>query len=715
MLPLQYSPMITDSHGFLRSYIPKHAALKPSLIALLLAGYCTSGAVAATSTTAEASATPAPADSPIERIEVKGRKQQDLTEVTPQTAELLAVAGVMNDPLTAFFSLPGVVYADGDYGGQPAVRGSSPDDNAFLLDGLPAGYLFHMFGNSILNENLLQDFQLHPAAFGAQYGNAIGGVFAAKLRDPRAQELGGVADLSFLQSGLLLEGEITENQRFYTSWRQSNLQYFFGEGDELDDDVTLYQPPKSSDYQARYLWQPSDQHKLTLTAAGASDQARLSIAKNSEQGRTDPDSIGDARLKTDFNSQLLQYLWQPHADYQLQLSLQQLNNQEDTGYGDKQFLQFKDKTRTLQLQNLWQFATEHKLELGLEQQQRDIDYRFDIIPYFCTDHQPDCFAQRGDRLQQQAKISYRTDSAFITEHWQLADDWLWQVGVRLEQQNYQQQKEKHTLPRTSLSWQTTEQLKLELKAGQYTQFGEVDKKIPELGNPELRQPKANHFAFGLHYQFTTDWSFSADSYLKKMTQLPLALTALDTDQAKHYSNDSAGRAYGVELLLRKARSDGWHGWASLSWSQADRTDLRRQVTTAYYLDTPLVANLVLNYQLNEAWTVGGRLTVRSGAKYTPIIGSKPHPYQPDYRVAVYGEHNAETLPIYHRLDVQADYQSTLFGLPVTYSYAVLNLLNRKNISGYYLQAGKDQLAQSYQVVAEENIGIFPSIGLKVQF
>lgn len=687
---------------------------QPCQLALLLSSCCAT--VHASEPTAVATASVAPRSAETtERLQIRGQKQSDLTEVTPQTAELLAVAGVMNDPLTAVFSLPGVVYADGDYGGQPAVRGSSPDDNAFLIDGLPAGYLFHIFGNSILNENLLQDFQLHPAAFGAQYGNAIGGVFAAKLRDPRAQALGGVADVSFLQSGLLLEGEITENQRFYTSWRQSNLHYFLGEGDELDDDVTLYQAPTSSDYQARYLWQPDQQHKLTLTAAGASDSAKLGIAKNSEQGRTDPDSIGDARLKTDFNSQLLQYLWQPDADYQLQLSLQQLNNQEDTGFGDQQFLQFKDKTRTLQLQNLWQFAADHRLELGLEQQQRDITYRFDLIPYFCTDHQPDCFAQRGERLQQQSKLSYRTDSAFITEHWQLTDDWLWQLGLRLEQQNYQQQKEKHALPRTSLSWQATAQLKLELKAGQYTQFGELDKKIPQLGNPQLQQPKANHVAFGVHYQLATDWSLHADSYLKKMTRLPLALTALDADQAKHYSNDSAGRAYGVELLLRKARSDGWHGWASLSWSQADRTDLRRQVTTAYYLDTPLVANLVLNYQLNERWTLGGRLTLRSGAKYTPIIGSKPHPYQNGYRVAVYGAHNSATLPIYHRLDIQADYQSSLFGLPVTYSYAILNLLNRKNISGYYLMAGKDELAESYQLQAEENIGIFPSIGLKVQF
>lgn len=412
---------------------------------------------------------------------------------------------------------------------------------------------------------------------------------------------------------------------------------------------------------------------------------------------------------------MLQYQWQPNAKYQLQLSLQQLNNEEDSGFGDQQFLRFKDQTRTLQLKNHWQYASAHQLQLGLSQQQRDVDYSFNLIPYFCTDHQPDCFGQRGERIQQQDDIDYRTDSFFITEHWQLAADWLWQLGMRLEQQNYRLEREKFALPRTSLSWDATTALRLELKAGRYSQFGDLEQKVPVLGNPDLRQPLANHLALAVHYQLADDWSLSADSYLKKMTRLPLALTEQDADQAKHYSNDSSGRAYGVELLLRKERSDGWHGWASLSWSKSDRTDQRRQLTTAYYLDTPLVANMVLDYQLNARWNLSGRLTVRSGAKYTPIIGSKPHPYQPGYRVAVYGAHNSETLPVYHRLDLQADYQSTLFGLPVTYSYAILNVLNRKNISGYYLMAGKDELAQSYQIEAEENIGIFPSIGLKLQF
>jgi hypothetical protein len=43
------------------------------------------------------------------------------------------------------------------------------------------------------------------------------------------------------------------------------------------------------------------------------------------------------------------------------------------------------------------------------------------------------------------------------------------------------------------------------------------------------------------------------------------------------------------------------------------------------------------------------------------------------------------------------------------------VLNRKNVSGYFLQKGKAGETPEYQIEAEENLGMFPSVGLKVQF
>ena len=94
----------------------------------------------------------------VEVIEVVSKRNQANTEMTEQTEQLMSVAGIGNDPLSAVYSLPGIIYAGGDTG-SPAVRGSSPDDNAFYIDDMPVGYIFHLFGDSIFNENLVQDFQ----------------------------------------------------------------------------------------------------------------------------------------------------------------------------------------------------------------------------------------------------------------------------------------------------------------------------------------------------------------------------------------------------------------------------------------------------------------------------------------------------------------------------------------------------------------------------
>jgi hypothetical protein len=658
-------------------------------------------------------AKPDPA-SPIERIQVNGSALPAASQTNDETEQLLKVAGIMNDPLAAVFSLPGVVYAGGDVGGMPAVRGSSPDDNAFLIDGLPAGYLFHMFGNSVFNEALLHDFHLDSGGFGAQYGNATGGVFSATLRDPKMQEIGGEAELSLLQMSALVEGAVTEDQAFYLAARQSTVQLFVKSGDELDDGIKVYQPPKSDDYQARYLFQISPEQKLTLTLTGASDSARANISKTSEQGRTDPESVGDARIDSAFANQQLSYQYQHPAGHQLQLRYQHSSNSENNQYGGDQFSSYEDAQQFLQLQSRWQLTAEQRLDAGVERSERDADYRFDVIPYYCTDHQADCFAQRGDRIKAKDRLRYNTDSAFLQHQWIWNQYLSSSLGVRYDQQDYTD--ESFLQPRAELSLQLTPEQRWFVRAGRYSRLADLEKSLPLLGNRQLKQPTATHYVLGQDWQFADNWNFTTELYLKKLQKLPLGLTDKDADQALHYSNDSEGQAHGAELLLKKQRSAGdWYGWASLSWSKAERTDLRRNLTSEYYLDTPLVANVVVAYPYNETWDFNARLTVRSGAKYTPIIGNKPNPYYPDHRVAVYGSLNSETLPVYHRLDLQAEQQGTLFGLPVTYTYAILNVLNRKNVSGYFLQKGKAGESPAYSIEPEENLGMFPSVGLKVQF
>ena len=161
-------------------------------------------------------------DVTLDTVEVSGNKEP-LTEIS--TKKLLRLPGSGNDPLAAIESLPGVTFAGGNQS-EPAVRGSSPEDNAYIIDFLPVGYIFHTDSSSILSDNVVEDFKLEAAAFSAQYNNATGAVIEATSRSPYYDRSQIIVDASFLKAGIFVETPISENQSFYFAGRQSLFQYY---------------------------------------------------------------------------------------------------------------------------------------------------------------------------------------------------------------------------------------------------------------------------------------------------------------------------------------------------------------------------------------------------------------------------------------------------------------------------------------------------------
>ncbi|NQZ27654.1 MAG: TonB-dependent receptor [Colwellia sp.] len=649
----------------------------------------------------------------IEVIEVTSKRNQANSEMTEQTEQLMSVAGIGNDPLSAVYSLPGIVYAGGD-GGSPAVRGSSPDDNAFYIDDIPVAYIFHLFGDSIFNENLIQDFNLHPAAFGSEYGNATGGIFDVKLRDPRQQEIATTIDLSMLKSGFMIEGETFEEQAFYLSYRRSQIHLFLPEGTE-EDGYTIFKAPISDDYQAKYQWLIGDAHKLTLSASGASDTGGINISENSESGKINPDSIGDFKITTQFDSQSLS--WQYYGEQQKIMQLVAGHTVETTEqkFGQGQFIEVEEEKYHVRFSSQINWLTNHKLGFGVDYSKTEIDYSYDIIPYFCTENDADCNTFKGDRIQDKSSLSDEDLAIYLHDIWKMSDNWQLTYGIRAERNDYTEQDFIH--PRLALDWLATDSLTIKAKAGTYSRFPDVDTALPKLGNPKIKSPQATHYSLGFDYDLNGLWFTSVDIYHKELTELPRSIDehTAEADWQANYTDDTSGDAQGVEWLVRRERESGWFGWASLSWSQSQRTDDLTNVSADYYLDTPLVANVVVNYELNEHWDFGLRFTLRSGAKYTPIVGLRENPDYEDNFLPEYGELNAKTLPVYHRLDLEANYQTTYWGYDAQWTMAVINAMAQKNVSGYYYEPEDGDTLTEFNISGEEDVGMFPYIGLKMSF
>lgn len=651
----------------------------------------------------------------IETIEVEARRNQPNTEMTFETEKLMKIAGIDKDPLAAVFSLPGVVYAGGDNGGEPAIRGSSPDDNAFYIDDIPVDYIFHIFGDSIFNENVVQEFALHPAAFGSQYGNATGGIFDVKLRDPRNQELATTIDLSFLKAGVMLEGGITENQAFYFSYRRSLVHLFINEGEEDEDEpgISFFQAPKSDDYQAKYQWLIGDTHKLTFSATGASDSGGLSIAENSEAGRVDPDAIGDLKINSKFDSQSLSWQYYGENHKIMHLTIGHSTDNEKTAYGQGQFIDVDSDIFTARFLYQIDWITNHTLVTGIDVEQEESEYSYDAIIYFCTDHDADCESKKGGRIQDADTLKSITSAIYLNDIWAFNENWQLETGVRAERNDYLKQSFIH--PRFALSWFTTPNLTIRTKVGNYSRFPDIDTVLRKIGNPLLKAPESTHYAIDFSYEFADVWQTTLDIYYKDLTHLPRSINEGEPNEELRYSNDLSGEAKGIEWLVKRDKKNSWYGWASVSWSESDRTDEFTKTTTEYYLDTPLMFNLVGNYELNERWDFGVKLSVRSGAKYTPIIGLRENPDHPEHFLPVYGDLNSKNLPVYRRLDLQANYHTTLLGKDAQWSFALLNATGSKNISGYFYAPDGNETLENYTIEGEEGMEPFFSIGLKTQF
>jgi outer membrane receptor protein involved in Fe transport len=663
-------------------------------------------------------------DGKTDRIEVIYKRNNVMSEITENAEKLIAMPGTNGDPLQAVFALPGVVAAAGAMG-SPAVRGSSPEDNLFEIDFMPAGYIFHDFGQSIFNRHLIQDFQLYSAGYGTSYSAATGAVFDVSLRNPKQQDIQTTIDISLFNSGIFVEGEVSENSAFYFSARKSMLPLFFKTGEELEDDdgeltgFTVNDPPDDKDYQGKWVWDINNNNMLSVSFTGAQDSAAININERADITLKIPEYQGDAKFIQKFNSQSI--IWDHYSkNLHIKSGIGFLNDSERLGLGkspanptglfidsDKEQISYKSRLN-------YQFNQAHHFIVDAAYYDATAGYTYDIFQQVCTEIDTDCDSNLGDRVSDVNSIDISNQFVGIADIWTLSERWQTELGVQWQHNNYS--KETFVLPRFALNYFVSDSSTISAKYGKYNRLQDINYILPILGNPALNSQTATHTTLGFEQHLADEWSWSLETYYKKMADLPLALDDSQVDANLLYSNDVAGNAYGVELLINKNRSEHWYGWLSFSYAKSERTNLREQQTIDYYADTPLVINIVLNYQLSDKWNLGFNFTARSGQPYTPIIGIRENPKSDGYFLPVYGQAYSERFELAHRLDVRAELKSRLWGLDAIWVFEVMNIYNQENTS--YIDLDYANIDSTEDLLIEEendNFSLRPSVGLSITF
>lgn len=654
-------------------------------------------------------------ESPIETVMVVGKREGNYTIITEDTQKLVKMPGALGDPLGAITALPGVIAPVG--GGEPAVRGSSPSDNRYYVDGMPAGYIFHEFNTSIIDENIIQDFQLYPAGFGAQYGGATGAVFDIRLRDPVNQPLETTVTASLLRAGVLFESGLTENSAFYLSTRKGLIQFFLPEEDEPDDEgVRMISAPADSDYVSKFVWSNSA-HKVSVNFMGATDAAKAEFSELSDMVAQNPDFAGEAELQDKFDSQSVAWNYVSDTGTQWNVLAAHYKDREKLSWGSGYYQNLESENSTVNANVVWALGSKHVITLGEENKLTDYHYKVRAPLFTCTEFDTDCQDYRRDVIDETIKLTVKDTMAFAMDRWQLSDVFDVEIGVQWHENDHTDESFVH--PRIAMGWDISSQLRVKGSAGRYDRLPDIEYTLPEIGNPNLKSYLANHYVVGFEGEVLDHWNWSVELYHKQFSRLPLTLAdEVDADsdeQDLYYSNGTEGEANGIDVFINRNFSDRWYGWVALSYSESTRTNTMTAEKADYTLDTPLVLNVVGNYQLTDIWNVGFRFTAKSGEATTPITGVKQNPEFPDHYLAEYGEAYTDRLPNWSRLDIRAERPIQWFGKEGTFFVDVINALNRRNVSEITLDYEKVNNTGELHTVKEVDIGIFPSVGVSMTF
>ncbi len=200
------------------------------------------------------------------------------------SAEIERLPGANRDASKVLQALPGVA-SPASFRNDVIIRGGSPNENKFYLDGIEVPNINHFAtqGSSggpvgLLNINFLQGIDFYSGGFPAQYGSGLSSVINFRQKEGNKDDL--ITNLAVGSSdvALTLDGPLGKKTSFIFSVRRSYLQLLFSV-------LKLPFLPTYNDSQFKIDYKINNKNKISFIGLGALDKFVLNTKVN--EGITD--------------------------------------------------------------------------------------------------------------------------------------------------------------------------------------------------------------------------------------------------------------------------------------------------------------------------------------------------------------------------------------------------------------------------------------------
>ena len=677
-----------------------------------------------------------------------------------------APAFVEPDVFRTLQMLPGV-QTTSDFSSALYVRGSTPDQNLIMLDGIAIYNPYHLGGIfSTFNTDAIKEADFHAGGFPARYGGRMGAILNVINREGNTEKIMGSANLSLISSKALIEGPIPKWKDMKGSWMISGRRTYIdkvidalnlpsGSKNTDGSDVPLEFPYYFYDYQIKANIDFNQDHRLTFTRFYGDDVLDFSYEDPSETISNENVTIQqESKFGLDWpwgnqtNGLTWRWIVSPkiiaktflsNSRYRFDFDLS-FQNRDTYTYVDSTVINFTNfnwniydiiKDQTLESEVQYKHSNDHEITSGFQIKK----IKFDLGIRYDLGTQDTSFTWNPLSL----KNTTQEISFFLQDRWEVSDNLKIRGGLRFT--DYNLHKKIYVDPRVGIKYHFSDDIALKANWGLYHQFLTTANNQDEnlrlvelwLGIPKEKPASVSeHVIGGVEYMSPQNIFYRIELYQKTFENL----LTLKQDNANEFEGtsqnstinefwDTRGNSNGLELLVKKS-SGKFNGWIGYTLSE-----------TKYFteasgwhnpnFDRTHTLNIVGNYELTADLELSAALTQSSGNPYTKILGRVYDWEQSLYNNSYWypidsylvGEKNTERYDDYFRVDIGMTRKGgNLFGLEYDTYWQIMNLTRHVNILSYRYRTKTDPLTGNQLGVQRQPIPMFPLIftfGVKFEF
>lgn len=558
-------------------------------------------------------------------------------------AELTTVPGTFGEPLRAVESMPGV--ARSPFGiGFFLVRGANLFSTGFQVDGFPVPILYHLaLGPAILNARFVDELQFHPGGYPVRFGRFTAGLVELETDDPDARGPLGELQLDLLRAGGMVSVPFDDGRGQVTvAARRSYYELILP---AITDDLYV----AYTDYQARASYRLSRDVELTVFGLGSHDEL--------EQGAELGESLtGGIATNTTYHLHRLIGSLRARLPGGGRMRIGGMIGRDEISLGTsvtsgpEYNVGLTSSSFGLRADFELPLSDGLALGTGLDLIATNI-FVNTLTPPFVGPGTYPAPILAADPVQLRANVVQTGAAAYAQLRGQ--HEWLTVTGgLRLELLRYGDRSVFVPEPRLNVRIALADEVRLFAATGLFSQSPSAFEVVRRLGNPNLAPALAVQTSAGIELDLPWSLFVRATGFFNRMFDLARPVEGLieGTQQREAYRADGQGRAWGLELLVRRRLVDGLYGWVSYTLSRSERFVQDGPVVPFQY-DQTHVLNLAASYEI-EGWRFGGRFSLASGR---PTVAVRGAGYDADAdRFESSRPGFGDRTPLMHRLDLRVD-------------------------------------------------------------